>query len=176
MELVVARLSLPICPSPWSASTVLATYRKSTLLWRNRQSVVSGLVYLKRTRVEVALLLSRDFLINPSDILTQLYSSGQKTAGFSHPEIKGGNQLIQLKCARWMRNDWNPFYLKFVKPRKLPPNRKSVAWWLASHKTTRMVPVGKTLYSVVGANSPPLPMIPRLVVSGQNHGDAYLLL
>ena len=31
----------------------------------------------------------RDFLINPSDILTQLYSSGQKTAGLNHPEIKG---------------------------------------------------------------------------------------
>ena len=35
------------------------------------------------------ILLHRDFLINPSDILTQLYSSGQKTAGLNHPEIKG---------------------------------------------------------------------------------------
>ena len=32
-----------------------------------------------------------------------------------------------------------------------------------------------TLYSVVGAYSPPLP-IPRLVVPGQNHGDALHLL
>ena len=37
----------------------------------------------------------RDFLINPSDILTQLYSSGQKTAGFSHPEIKGATIITK---------------------------------------------------------------------------------
>ena len=49
-------------------------------------------------------LLLRDFLINPSDILTQLYSSGQKTAGLNHPEIKGVTP-IYIYTARWMRNE-----------------------------------------------------------------------
>ena len=52
------------------------------------QQAVSCLRYLSLTKIVMVLLL-RDFLINPSDILTHLYSSGQKTAGLNHPEIKG---------------------------------------------------------------------------------------
>ena len=54
------------------------------------QQAVSCLRYLSLIMIGFFMvLLLRDFLINPSDILTQLYSSGQKTAGLNHPEIKG---------------------------------------------------------------------------------------
>jgi phosphatidylinositol 4-kinase len=45
----------------------------------------------------------RDFLINPSDILTQLYSSSQKNQGFNKPGIKGknaGDTCISEPCTR----------------------------------------------------------------------------
>ena len=59
------------------------------------QQAVSCLRYLSLIKIGFLMfLLLRDFLINPSDILTQLYSSGQKTAGLNHPEIKGGHQFI----------------------------------------------------------------------------------
>ena len=54
------------------------------------QQAVSCLRCLPLIKISFSMvLLHRDFLINPSDILTQLYSSGQKTAGLNHPEIKG---------------------------------------------------------------------------------------
>ena len=85
------------------------------------------------------MFLARDFLINPSDILTQLYSSGQKTAGFSHPEIKGAT--IITKPFSNVHAEWG-MTETLSNNKKLTSTEKSVAWWLASHKTTGMVPVG----------------------------------
>ena len=75
---------------PSMATTAVACLRYSSVLCTAHCYIYSTMHYMQCTHcTHCTLYISRDFLINPSDILTQLYSSSQRKEGFNKPGIKG---------------------------------------------------------------------------------------